>query len=144
MEWRYAAVEDVALLAELNRELIRDEGHANPMGIRELETRMRSWLSCGYRAVLFESGSTVVGYALFRPADLDLYLRQFFIGRPHRRRGLGRRALGLLRDRVWPPGSPVTVEVLAHNEGGLAFWRSVGFSDYSVTLKWHPEGAPDR
>src|SRR5690606_1813350 len=53
MQWRYATDEDVKLLAELNRQLIVDEGHHNPMGMPSLERRMRAWLASEYRAVLF-------------------------------------------------------------------------------------------
>ena len=137
---RNATESDLDLLAELNRQLIVDEGHANPMTVEQLRARMRAWLASEYRAALFDAQS-VVGYALFRPADDGIHLRQFYIGREQRRAGLGRRALALLRDELWPPSAVVTVEVLSHNEGAIAFWRSVGFSPYSICLKQRPDAA---
>ena len=42
MHLRRATLADAALLAELNRQLIRDEGHRNSMSLAELETRMET------------------------------------------------------------------------------------------------------
>ncbi len=44
---RFASVEDCSMLAAWNYQLIRDEGHRNPMDIFELEERMRGWLASG-------------------------------------------------------------------------------------------------
>ena len=64
MPYRIATAEDSPMLAELNSQLIRDEGHRNPMTIAQLEERMRGWLTSGeYRAVLFEENHT--------PIDMD-------------------------------------------------------------------------
>ena len=40
---RMATEADVAQLAAMNRQLIRDEGHRYPMSLMELEDRMRGW-----------------------------------------------------------------------------------------------------
>ena len=53
MTFRPATIEDCPLLAELNYQLIRDEGHRNEMTVPELEQRMRGWLADGYRALIF-------------------------------------------------------------------------------------------
>jgi len=45
MTFRPATLDDCALLARLNHELIRDEGHRNPMTVPQLEQRMRGWIS---------------------------------------------------------------------------------------------------
>jgi ribosomal protein S18 acetylase RimI-like enzyme len=29
----------------------------------------------------------------------------------------------------------VSLEVLVHNDRGIAFWRSVGFRDYSIVMQ---------
>jgi hypothetical protein len=39
MKFRAATMEDCALLAQMNHELIRDEGHRNRMDISELDLR---------------------------------------------------------------------------------------------------------
>ena len=66
MNYRFAEACDLPLLAQLNHELIRDEGADNPMTLAQLEERMRIWLSSQYRAVVFEEASATAGYALFR------------------------------------------------------------------------------
>src|SRR5437870_9469274 len=45
MTYRHATLDDCPLLAELNCQLIRDEGHRNRMTLPELEQRMRGWLA---------------------------------------------------------------------------------------------------
>ena len=135
MQYRFAGQKDLRRLAELNQQLIRDEGADNPMTLLELQKRMRKWLASRYRAVLFEVGCETVGYALFRADDGDVYIRQFFICRSKRRRGYGRSSLALLLREVLPGGRGVTVEVLNHNKPALAFWRSVGFADHARSLR---------
>src|SRR2546426_12113259 len=100
MTFRQATTDDCALLAELNRQLIQDEGHRNRMTVPELEHRMRGWLSGEYRAVIYQEGGEVVGYGLFREQPEEIYLRQLFVVRHRRRQGLGRRAVQLLRSAV--------------------------------------------
>lgn len=138
MKLRYASEEDVRLLAELNHQLIEDERASNPMSVAELSTRMRTWLHGEYRAVIFERASAPVAYALFRRSDEGLYLRQFFVSRAHRRQGVGRRAVELLREQVIPPGQTLSLEVLVHNEDGIAFWRALGFQQHALSFRAGP------
>ena len=124
MTFRPANLGDCALLAELNHRLIRDEGHRNPMTIPQLEQRMRDWLSGEYRAVIYEEADEVVAYALFREQPQEIYLRQLFVVRDKRRRGIGRKAVEILRSKVWPKNKRLTVDVLVTNQapshsGGL-------------------------
>ena len=126
---------DLALLAELNQQLIQDEAHRNPMNLAALEQRMRSWLASSYEAVIFESKGVTVGYALFQFMPEYIYLRHFFIVSYYRRQGLGRRALTWLKQHRWHQHPKIRVEVLVDNAPGIAFWRSVGFEDYAVTLE---------
>ena len=135
MEFRIGGKRDLGLLAELNRQLIEDEGHPNPMSVAELEKRMRAWLVRTYTAVLFLEEADVVGYALYRSDDAGIFLRQFFICRGERRRGRGCAAMQLLLARLWPPGSTVTLEALCSNQAAIGFWRSLGFRDYALTLR---------
>ena len=137
LSWREASDSDLGLLAEWNHRLIRDEGHRNPMRVEQLLERMKTWLSGEYRAVLFTEEETCVGYALFKQEADSVYLRQFFIRRDLRRRGLGRGAFTILRG-IWPTDVRLTVDVLCANHGGVAFWRSVGYQDYCLTLEIMP------
>lgn len=135
MEYRTASKGDFPLLAELNRQLILDEGHANPMSVADLEHRMRAWLVRTYTAVLFLSEEKVVGYALYRSDNVGIFLRQFFICRGERRKGHGRAAVNLLLNRIWPTGATVSLEALCANQTAVDFWRAVGFEDYALTLR---------
>src|SRR5438445_745727 len=126
MRFRPATLDDCPLLAELNHQLIRDEGHRNRMTVRELEERMRAWLSGEYRAVIYEEESAVIAYALFREQPEEKYLRQLFVVRQRRRQGVGRKAVEILRSDIWPQSKRLTVDVLVTNKAALAFWRSVG------------------
>ena len=135
MEHSIATRNDLQLLAELNSQLMEDEGHESPMSVLQLQRRMRSWLTQRYTAVLFWVDGEVVGYALFRPDELGIHLRHFFICRQHRRRGYGRAAMAILLEKHWPNDATVTLDVLYQNQRALSFWRSLGFTDYALTLR---------
>lgn len=135
---RPAKRSDVALLAELNHQLIRDEGHRNPMTVPQLRKRMRGWLGGEYKAVLFEDDSKVVAYALYREEPTQIYLRQFFVRRERRRKGYGSQAMQILRGQIWPGDKRLTVMVLSGNSTGIAFWKAAGFQEYCLTLEMNP------
>jgi predicted acetyltransferase len=138
MTYRRATQDDCPLLAELNHQLIRDEGHRNRMTVPELQQRMRDWLAGEYAAILFEEGGEVVAYALYREQPEEIYLRQLFVIRQRRREGLGKQAMQLLRSEIWPKTKRLTVEVLVANTAAVAFWRAVGYHDHSLALEIAP------
>lgn len=138
MIYRFATARDCPLLGELNHQLIRDEGHRNRMSVAELEGRMQKWLEGEYQGVIFEDQDGPLGYALFRSDASEVHLRQFFIVRHLRRRGFGREAMKILQEQIWPRGKRLVVDVLVGNKAGVAFWRSVGFCDYALTLEHLP------
>lgn len=139
MIFRLANPDDSQLLAQLNHQLIQDEGHRNQMTVPELEHRMRAWLSGEYRGVIYENSGEVVGYALFRERPEEIYLRQLFIVRHRRCQGLGRQAMQILRTQIWPKTKRLTVDVLVTNKRAIAFWRAVGYTDYCLTLEIQPD-----
>lgn len=139
MIYREATLADCHSLAELNHQLIQDEGHRNPMTVQELEQRMRDWLSSEYRAVIYEDDGEIIAYALFREQAQEIYLRQLFVVRHHRSQGVGRQAVEMLQTQIWPKTKRLTVEVLAANERAVNFWRSVGYTDYALSLEIVPE-----
>jgi GNAT superfamily N-acetyltransferase len=126
---------DAPLLAQLNQQLIQDEVHRNRMTIPELERRMRNWLATEYRAALFIEASTVVAYALYRPEKDAVYVRQFFVCREHRRRGIGRKAMQMLLGGELAAFDRVYLDVLTKNGGAHCFWEAVGFHDYALTME---------
>ena len=138
LSWRYASDSDLGTLAEWNHQLIRDEGHRNPMTVEQLAERMTTWLQGEYQAVVF-SDVQPVGYALFKKEGALIYLRQMFVRRDRRRSGIGRAAFEILQREIWPPDVRLTVDVLCRNVGGVAFWRSVGYKDYCLTLEILPQ-----
>lgn len=135
MDWRFATADDCLQLAEMNWQLIRDENHRNRMTVAELEMRMRGFLEGEYKAVLFTEGGRDVAYALYCPTADGVYLRQFFVDRDLRSKGLGRTAMRILMQEILPPDIRVTLEVLTGNKRGRAFWESVGFVDYCTTME---------
>ena len=136
MEYRFAIDSDLDLLAEWNHQLIRDEGHRNPMTVPELRDRMKRWLLGGeYKAVIFGSKAEPVAYALYRETEGEVYLRQLFVRLDRRREGIGRETMDILRDQLWSRHKRLTVEVLTANGPAVAFWRSVGYRDYCLTLE---------
>ena len=136
MHCRPATPDDAPLLAAMNHRLIRDEGHRNPMNIEQLTDRMADWLTGEYEATVIEHDGADIGYALFRREPEHVYLRQFYIEPTHRRQGLGRSAMRWLRDNAWQDSQRIRLDVLTHNDRAIAFWRSVGFVDYCVTMEW--------
>lgn len=135
LRYRLATDGDVPLLARLNRELIDDEGHRNPMSVPELEARMRGWLAGEYCAVLFEREGQVVAYVLYRAEASDIYVRHLYVVRGARRQGIATAALRLLAREVWPPDTRISLDVLVDNAGTLAFYRALGFQPYALTLE---------
>ena len=115
LTFRVAAAADLPQLASWNKQLIEDEGHDNTMSLEELAVRMRNWLATEYQALIFEdpAAPAPVAYALVRDTPEWVHLRQFFVARDRRRRGIGARAVALLRDSVFPPDKPVIVEAMA-------------------------------
>ena len=140
MNFRLATLDDVPLLARMNRALTEDEGHGNrTRSPAWFEERMRGFLSGGYGAGLFTRGEDVVAYALYKdhPEHADtIRVRQLYVERDCRRQGIGREVLGLLRDSILPAGKRITVEVLATNLTARAFYRAVGFREYALELEW--------
>jgi ribosomal protein S18 acetylase RimI-like enzyme len=134
---RFADDQDLDLLAEWNHQLIRDEGHRNPMTGSELKKRMEGWLTGEYKAVLFSLANKVVAYALYRETADELYLRQLFVSRDRRREGIGRAAMKILMVQVWPK-KRLTVEILCKNTAAIEFYRSLGFQDYGLAMEIMP------
>jgi predicted acetyltransferase len=136
MTFRSATLDDCPLLAEMNHQLLQDEAHPNRfMTLPQLEERMRGFLAGEYRGVLFEEDGAIVAYGLYREQADEIYLRQLFVLRDRRRRGVGRRAVEILRSDLWPKNKRLTVDVLLHNTSAIAFWRAVGYRDYLLGLE---------
>ena len=130
--------QDASELTRLNRMLIEDEKAENSMALPELERRMEGYLSADYAAFFVEENHRRVGYALVRTSATPLYLRQFFICREHRRKGYGQQAFRSLLERRQV--NEIDLDVYAWNEGGMAFWKSLGFYErcHNMRFKQQP------
>ena len=133
MQIQKCTLENVPLLAQMNKRLIEDEKSTNPMTVAELEERMHGFLSTDYSAYFFIEESCVVGYALVKDTEKPLYLRQFFIEREFRQKYLGRQAFQLLMDYL--RADTINIDVLPWNEPGLRFWKSCGFAETCISMQ---------
>ena len=127
---------EASLLAELNLQLDQDEPHPYPLPLSALAERMERWIETGeYEVLVFHYGACVMGYAAWRPEDRGTYLRHFFIGRDHRRQGLGRAAMALLCRDWLPKDRPIQIEAAIGNKAGIAFWHAIGFQDFGLSME---------
>ena len=134
MKLRSTNNNDLQVLAEMNFQLIKDEGHRNTMQIPELKKRMEGWLCSIYQSSIIEEADNVIGYALWREEKDFLYLRQFFIKPNMRRKNYGKNAIDFLINNEWE-GKDLRLEVLVKNKSAQAFWNAVGFKEYCLTME---------
>jgi GNAT superfamily N-acetyltransferase len=137
LNFRVALDSDLLLLAQMNKRLIEDEGSRNRMSIDELQQRMNGWLQGEWTIQLFIEQEMVAGYAVFQvhrdeydPAKQIVHVRQFYIERENRGRGLGRDMFKALAQAYFPTGSRIVLDVLASNPGGYEFWSKLGFNPH--------------
>jgi GNAT superfamily N-acetyltransferase len=135
LEYKFAEPDDANELAEMNQQLICDEGHRNKMTLPHLRERMSGWLQGEYTAVIFNKGPQTIGYALYRKDPEWIYLRQLFVKAEARRKGVGRDVMSWLKENTWKEAKIIRVEVLVGNREGISFWKAVGFKDYCITLE---------
>ncbi len=126
MEIIKAKLSDTKRLAELNKCLIEDEQHPNPMNITELTERMNKWLANDYTCYLAKENGDIVAYCLYKDDGDHYYMRQLYVDRAHRRKGIATQLLDWLYENVWMD-KKVRLDVLAHNEDAVAFYKKYGF-----------------
>ena len=134
MEIRKCTLDDVSKLAVLNKQLIEDEQSNNPMTVKELEERMRGFLSSEYDAYFFLVAEAVVGYALVKHTCTPLYLRQFLIERGYLQMHYGTEAFHELLEYLGV--DRMDIEVLPWNERGMRFWENCGFKEISRYMRF--------
>lgn len=133
---------DIDILAQMNKQLIEDEGSLNPMSIFELKQRMDTWLQTDYFADLIIANQKVIGYALysFKQNQYDknlkeVYLRQYFIGRKFRKLGLGLQGIKLFKEERFKDVNSIEIDVLESNIIGKNFWIKAGFKPMYTNMK---------
>jgi len=134
IEIKECTLEDVTLLAEMNKHLIEDEKSHNKMDITQLKNRMTDFLNNGYEAFFFMHNKETVEYALCDMAKEPIYLRQFFIKREDRRKHYGKIAFENLLEKMGT--KEIEIDVLKWNEAGLKFWKNLGFEVQSKRMKY--------
>ncbi|MGM0882947.1 MAG: N-acetyltransferase family protein [Bacillota bacterium] len=140
---RKATEADLKLLAQMNKELIQDEGSRNPMTIEQLEERMDGWILGEWEVEIIEKDNNIIGYAVYKHGKDDFYsklkyihLRQYYIGKDYRGRGYGTSALKQLLTHSFPEGVKVTIDVLESNPRGHNFLMKFGFSPYYTHMEF--------
>jgi predicted acetyltransferase len=131
---RVATTADLPAVAAMNKLLIEDEKHENPMSVAELEERVRGWISSNYAAYMFQLEEKTIGYALVNMEAKPIYLRQFFIARDWRRQGAGTAGFkALLRELRT---ETLEIDVLVWNKSAIAFWTALGFDQRSLRMRY--------
>ena len=126
MEIVRAELADTEVLAELNQRLIADEQYPNPMNIVQLAQRMKEWLATDYICYMVKQNGCIVACCIFRDDSGHYYMRQLYVDRLHRRRGIATQLLDWLYENVWTD-KKVRLDVLAHNKDAVAFYKTFGF-----------------
>ena len=126
MNIRKADISEVQKLAELNKRLIEDEQHPNPMNVQQLAQRMKEWLQGDYTCYVAEENEQIIAYCLFRDDGEYYYMKQLFVERGFRRRGIATAFLDWMYDHVWID-KKVRLDVLSHNQEAIAFYKAYGF-----------------
>lgn len=141
VELRKATINDISALAEMNKQLIEDERSRNPLSVNQLQLRMQSWLDGSWSAIMIFKNDDLIGYLLYQHRTDEYYhdqhnifVRQFFVQRTYRRRGIGREAFEQICQQFFPSNARVVLDVLASNPEALHFWEDIGFSPYATTL----------
>jgi GNAT superfamily N-acetyltransferase len=145
IETRPATLQDVSTLASWNKQLIEDERSRNPMNLQQLRSRMMGFLKSDWRAIILFIGGEEAGYMLYKeggddyfPEQPTIYIRQFFIERNKRGKGIGESAFKLIVEKYFPESSELSLDVLESNPRGRRFWEKIGFKPYYTTLKMKP------
>ena len=139
---RKATSKDIPALAEMNRQLIQDERSRNPLNVEQLELRMQAWLDGSWSAIMIYKNEELIGYLLYQQREDDyhpnqpmIFVRQFFVQRAYRRRGIGRQAFEQITEQYFPSDAKVMLDVLATNSEALRFWEDLGFTRYATSLQ---------
>jgi len=129
-----ATLSDIRILAQMNKRLIEDERHSNPMSVAQLEKRMTGWLQDAYTCYLVKKGDRSVAYCLFREDTETYYMRQLFVERGYRRNHIATRLLDWMFQNVWPD-KKVRLDVLSHNKEAIAFYEAYGFRTGALRME---------
>lgn len=144
IETRQATPKDVDKLAVWNKQLIEDEGSTNPMSVEQLADRMAGFLGGEYRAVIISVDGAETGYMLYKdvrdeyfPGRRSVYVRQYFIDRRARSKGIGEAAFNIVAEKYLTEAE-LNLDVLEVNPRGRRFWEKIGFKPNYTNMKRKP------
>ena len=140
IEYRRAEASDLPLLASMHQQSVEDECSEPSPSLPDCEAAIECVLNRGGEAIVFRADGDDVGYALFLREPEGIWLRHFFVSRPHRRQGIGRAAMRWLVADAWKEPARVRLAVHVENPVGIAFWRGIGFSDWLYEMKLEATG----
>ncbi len=72
-------------------------------------------------------------YSNLGSLEQNLHISEFFIKKEHRKKGIGTNAIKKLVFLY--PIQELRLEVLNSNQGGVAFWKSLGFNSWKYIMK---------
>ena len=121
-----ATLDDIDSLAILNKYLIEDEKHPNPMNVEQLAQRMSGWLQGEYHGYLVKMDDRIAAYCLYRDDGQYCYLRQLYVDRGFRRQGIATQLLDWMYANIWT-NKKVRLDVLIHNHNAILFYEKYGF-----------------
>ncbi len=133
MELVKCSMEDLPLLALLNKQLYEDEKNDNIPSTDILEQRLKLFLDQGNVAYLFMDHSELAGYALVRTQATPFYLSHFFICENKRQKHLGTMAFHQLMKEL--DTDTIDLDVFCWNERGRGFWKSLGFKERCIIMR---------
>ncbi|WP_291573264.1 GNAT family N-acetyltransferase [Clostridium sp. UBA4548] len=133
MELIKCTMDNLLVLAKLNKELYEDEKNDNIPEIEVLQERLKYAMEQGAVAFLFLEDKEVVGYALVRTQATPYYLSHFFICRNARRKHLGTIAFNQLMKEL--ETDSIDLDVFCWNQRGQEFWKSLGFKERCIIMR---------
>ena len=130
-----AKLEDLNVLTEMNIQLRSDEKIDNVMSDKEVKSRMQSFIQSNeYKIYLLKDDDIDYGYALVNILKKPNYLRQLYIIKKFRNKGLGTKMLNELMEIL--NINEIDVEVMVWNERAIKFYENFGFKRRFLGLRY--------
>ncbi|PCJ51819.1 MAG: hypothetical protein COA79_25230 [Planctomycetota bacterium] len=123
---RKASLNDCIMLGQLNKHLIEDGKHPNTMDIDQLIDRMKHFINSEYTCYIYSLSDNIIAYCLFYGNSDFYYIRQLFVHRIHRKKGIATELLNWLFINTWVD-KKVRLDVLANNHSAIEFYEKYGF-----------------
>jgi len=135
MTIRIAEMADVPELVRMNILLREDERMDNVLSADEIRIRMEMFLaSADFRVYVFSDAETVPGYCVLELNRKPLYVRQLFVKRECRGKGIGS---ACLKEIMSLQGADeIDIDVMEWNENAIAFYERFGFRKRYVGMRF--------